>query len=43
MAHLLSILVDGEQLMDKLKELRLGVMVKMIEEVSVLPEFFQEI
>lgn len=36
-------LVDGEQLMDKLKELRLGVTIKMIEEVSVLPKFFQEI
>jgi len=36
-------LVDGEQLLDKLKELRLGVTVKMIEQVSVLPEFFAEI
>jgi len=36
-------LVDGEQLQDKLKELRLGVTVKMIEQVSVLPEFFKEI
>jgi restriction system protein len=33
-------LVDGEQLLDKLKELRLGVGVKMIEEVTVLPEWF---
>lgn len=36
-------LVDGEQLLDKLKELRLGVTVKMIEQVSVLPDFFNEI
>ena len=36
-------LVDGEQLLDKLKELRLGVTVKMVEQVSVLPEFFNEI
>jgi restriction system protein len=36
-------LVDGEQLLDKLKELGLGVTVKMIEQVSVLPEFFKEI
>jgi restriction system protein len=36
-------LVDGEQLLDKLKELRLGVGVKMIEEVTVLPEWFTTI
>ena len=36
-------LVDGEQLMDKLKELRLGVAITMIEDVSVLPRFFREI
>lgn len=36
-------LVDGEQLLDKFKELRLGVAVKMIEQVSVLSEFFKEI
>jgi restriction system protein len=36
-------LVDGEQLLDKLKELCLGIAVKMIEQVSVLPEFFKEI
>lgn len=36
-------LVDGEQLLDKLKELRLGVTIKMIEQVSVVPEFFDEI
>ncbi|MEO8972474.1 MAG: restriction endonuclease [Ktedonobacteraceae bacterium] len=36
-------LIDGEQLLDKLKELRLGVAVRMIEEVSVLSDFFDEI
>jgi len=38
-------LVDGEQLLDKLKELRLGVQVSIrtIEEATVLAEFFQEI
>jgi restriction system protein len=36
-------LVDGEQLLDKLKELGLGVTVKKIEQVSVLPEFFKVI
>jgi restriction system protein len=36
-------LLDGEQLLDKLKELRLGVSIKMIEQVSVLPDFFKEI
>ena len=36
-------LVDGEQLLDKLNELRLGVTVKMIEQVSVTPEFFNVI
>ena len=36
-------LVDGEQLLDKLKELHLGVTVKMVEQVSVQPEFFHEI
>src|SRR5215467_7191181 len=36
-------LVDGEQLLDKLKELRLGIEVKMVEQVSVLQEFFKEI
>ena len=36
-------LIDGEQLLDKLRELRLGVTIKMIEQVSVLSEFFQEI
>lgn len=36
-------LVDGDLLLDKLKELRLGVTVKMIEQVSVVPDFFDEI
>jgi len=36
-------LLDGEQLLDKLKELRLGITVKMIEQVSVIPDFFHEI
>ena len=36
-------LVDGEQLLNKLRELRLGVGVKMIEEVTVLPEWFTTI
>jgi restriction system protein len=36
-------LLDGEQLLDKLKELHLGVTVKMIEQVSILPDFFKEI
>jgi restriction system protein len=33
-------LVDGEALLDKLKELRLGVDVRMIEDVSVISEWF---
>jgi hypothetical protein len=36
-------LVDGEQFLDKLKELALGVHIRMVEEVHVVPEFFQEI
>lgn len=36
-------LLDGEQLLDKLKELKLGVTIKMIEQVVVLPEFFRGI
>lgn len=36
-------LLDGEQLLDKLKELRLGVTVKMIEQISVQAEFFKDI
>lgn len=37
------VLLDGDQLLDKLKELRLGVNVKMIEQVSVVPGFFDDI
>lgn len=33
-------LIDGEQLMDKLLELRLGVQVKQVEVVTVIAEFF---
>ncbi len=36
-------LVDGEQLLDKLKELRLGVEIKMVEEVSIAPDWFKNI
>lgn len=36
-------LIDGEQLLDKLKELHLGVDIKMIEQVSVISEFFDAI
>jgi restriction system protein len=36
-------LVDGEQLLDKLRELRLGVTIRTVEEVSVVPEFFDQI
>jgi restriction system protein len=36
-------LLDGEQLLEKLKELRLGVAIRMIEEVSIVPEFFEHI
>jgi restriction system protein len=36
-------LVDGELLLEKLKELRLGVSIRMIEEVSVVTEFFEHI
>jgi len=36
-------LVDGEQLLDKLKELSLGVEITMVERVSVLPLFFEQI
>ncbi len=36
-------LVDGEQLLDKLKELHLGVKIEMIEQVTVIAEFFEDI
>ena len=35
-------LVDGEQLVERLKDLRLGVEVKMIEDVTVRPEWFKD-
>jgi restriction system protein len=36
-------LLDGEQLLDKLKELRLGVEIKMVEEVAIAPDWFKNI
>jgi restriction system protein len=36
-------LVDGEQLLDKLRELRLGVSIRIVEEMSVVPDFFNQI
>ncbi len=36
-------LVDNEQLIDKLKELGLGVKVEMKEDVTVLPSWFQQL
>jgi restriction system protein len=36
-------LLDGEALLDKLKELRLGVEIRMIEDVSVLPGWFADV
>ena len=36
-------LVNGEDLLDKLKELSLGVSTAMVEEVTVDPEFFNNI
>lgn len=36
-------LVDGERLMDKLHELRLGINVEMLEQVSLQPEWFDEL
>lgn len=36
-------LVDGQALLEKLRELRLGVEVKMIERASAVPEWFQTI
>ncbi len=34
-------LVEGERLLDKLKDLPIGVEVKMVEEVSILTEWFK--
>src|SRR6185503_9379986 len=36
-------LIDGDLLADKLKELRLGVTVKMVEQVEVVPDWFKTI
>lgn len=36
-------LVEGNQLLDKLKDLGIGVQVKMVEEVSILTEWFKEL
>lgn len=36
-------LIDGELLVEKLKELRLGVEVKLVESVTVTPEWFDSI
>lgn len=36
-------LIDGEQLVDKLKDLRLGVTTKQVEVVEVNPEWFAAI
>ncbi len=36
-------LVDGEELLGKLKDLGLGVEVKQVEQVSVLPEWFRDL
>jgi restriction system protein len=36
-------LVDGEMLLEKLKDLRLGVLVKMVEDVSITSEWFSSI
>ena len=36
-------LIDGEALMDKLKELRLGVNVEMVESVEVDSDWFNAI
>jgi restriction system protein len=36
-------LIDGDQLMDKLKELQLGVQIELVENVSILPNWFQTI
>jgi restriction system protein len=36
-------LVDGEDLLNKLKELRLGVQVQMVEAISIDPDWFQGI
>ena len=36
-------LINGEQLTEKLKELRLGLEVKLVEEIIIKPDFFKDI
>lgn len=36
-------LIDGEALCDKLKELNLGVATRMVEEIVIKPEWFDQI
>ena len=36
-------LMDGDQLAEKLKELRLGVRTEMVESVEVDPDWFQSL
>ena len=36
-------LIDGDALADKLKELRLGIKVEMIERITVDPDWFKSI
>jgi restriction system protein len=36
-------LIDGQALCQLLKDNRLGVKVEMVEQVTVVPEFFDEI
>ncbi len=36
-------LLDGEELTEKLKELQLGISIKMIEEIAVISQWFQEL
>jgi restriction system protein len=36
-------LIDGDLLCDLLKKLKLGVTTQMIEEVSIVPEWFSNI
>ena len=36
-------LVDGDQLADKLKDLQLGVKTKLVEEISIEPDWFLKI
>lgn len=36
-------LIDGDDLCEKLKELSLGVQTKMVEEVTIIPDWFSQI